>query len=241
MLGNGQNSTQQKIIMNKQRTLAKLTGYSLVLMALIAGFSLGFAYTKFIDPSQLEFAQRNLTENIQLYKFMLLGIVVVLLLEILVAWTIYLYFKNENQTLALLSCIFRIMYVFLFGIATYYLASNLGQLKNNTLIVKNYRMFQTIWSIGLIVFGIHLIMVGVLMKWYKLVPTILWYLTIIAGASYILVNILKTPSLQLAELSNTLNTILALPMALGELGFAIWLIVKGGKRLLEKETLNSIL
>jgi hypothetical protein len=133
------------------------------------------------------------------------------------------------------------MYVFLFGIATYYLASNLGQLQNNTLIIENYRTFQTIWSIGLIVFGIHLIMVGVLMKGHKLVPTILWYLAIIAGASYILVNILKTPSLQLTELSNTLNTILGLPMALGELGLAIWLIVKGGKRLLEKETLNSVL
>jgi hypothetical protein len=88
MLGNGQNLARQKITMNKQRILAKITGYALVLMAIIAGFSFGFAYTKFIDPSQLEFAQRNLTEHIQLYKFMLLGIVVVLLLDILVAWTI---------------------------------------------------------------------------------------------------------------------------------------------------------
>jgi hypothetical protein len=216
--------------MNKQRILAKITGYALVAMAIIAGFAFGFAFPKIYNPSQLDVVQRNLTDNIQLYKFMLLGIMVVLLLDILVAWTLYLYFKNEQKTLALLSGIFRMIYVLLFGTATYYLALNLGQSKDsNLLIIENYTTFQTIWSIGLIVFGSHLIMVGVLMKGHKLVPTILWCLTIIAGVSYILVNILKTPSLQLAELSNTLNTILALPMVLGELGLAVWLIWKGGK------------
>ncbi len=31
--------------------------------------------------------------------------------------------------------------------------------------------------------------------------------------------------------SNTLTNILVLPMALGELGLAVWLIIKGGKLL----------
>ena len=37
--------------MNKKRTLAKMTGYSLLLMAIIAGFAFGFAFPKVFDPT----------------------------------------------------------------------------------------------------------------------------------------------------------------------------------------------
>jgi len=67
------------------------------------------------------------------------------------------------------------------------------------------------------------------MKLHKLIPKILWYLTIVAGVSYIFVHLLKTTSPQLTELNNLINNILALPMTLGELGLAVWLIIKGGK------------
>ena len=216
--------------MIKKRTLAKQTGYSLVLMALIAGFSFGFVLPKFYNPSQLDFAHISLTENVQLYKFMLIGVLIVILLDTLISWTLYLYFKNDNKKLAILSCILRIIYTIIFSVAAYYLAKNIGQPnKENIIVIENYKLFQNIWSIGLIIFGIHLLIVGILMKLHKLIPRILWYLTIIAGASYILVHVLKTTSPQLAELTNSLNNILALPMALGELGLAIWLIIKGGK------------
>jgi hypothetical protein len=214
--------------MNKQRTIAKLTGYSLVLMALVAGFSFGFAFPKFFNATQLDLAQQNLTENLGLYKFMLLGILVVIILDVFVSWTLLQYFKNDNKKLAWLSFIFRIIYTLLFGIASFYLTKNLEQSIDNILVIDNYHSFEKIWGIGLIIFGIHLLFIGVLMKLHKFIPRILWYLTIIAGAAYILVHILKVFFPQLKELTGTLNNVLALPMALGELGLAVWLIVKGG-------------
>ena len=219
--------------MNRQRTIAKITGYSLVLMALIAGFSLGFAYTQFIDPSQLEFAQKNLTENLKLYKFMLVGILLVVILDILVSWTLFQYFKNDSKKLAMGSFIFRIFYSLILCIATYYLTINIGQ-TNDKIVLENYKLFEKVWSFGLIIFGIHMLIVGLLMKLHKLIPKVLWYLTIIAGASYILVHLLKTTLPQFTESTDTLNNILALPMALGELGLAVWLIIKGGKMNVQK-------
>lgn len=216
--------------MNRQRTIAKLTGYSLVLMALTAGFSFGFVFPKLFNVNQLDFAQKNLTENLELYKFMLLGILLVIILDILVSWTLFLYFKNDNKKLALLSLIFRIIYTLVFGIAAFYLTNNIGKtIDNNTIVLENYKSFEKIWGIGLVIFGIHLLFVGTLMKLHKLIPKFVWYLTIIAGASYILVHTLKTTLPNLTELTNNLNNILALPMALGELGLAVWLIIKGGK------------
>jgi hypothetical protein len=212
----------------KKRTFARLTGYSLIIMATAAGFSLGFVFPKIFNKSQLYFAQSTIAENGQLYVWMLIGLTVVLLLDLLVSYTLYEYFKNDNKKLALLSSIFRTMYALIFGIAIFFLSKNIGQ-SNNTLVIENYNLFQMIWSIGLIVFGIHLLIVGVLMKLHKVIPKILWSLMLIAGMSYILIHSLKTVSPQLTELSNTLNTILGLPMALSELCLAGWLIAKGGK------------
>ena len=215
--------------MNKQRAIAKLTGYSLVLMALGAGFSFGFAFLKFFDETQLALAQQNLTENLGLYKLMLLGILMVLLLDLLVSWALFQYFKNDSKNLALLSFIVRIIYTLIFGIASFSLLKNIDlSIDNNRIVIDNYLSFEKVWRIGLVIFGVHLLFIGVLMKLHKLIPKTLWYLTIIAGAAYILVHILKVFFPQFEELTRTLNNVLALPMALGELGLAVWLIVKGG-------------
>ena len=216
--------------MNEHRTLAKISGWALVLMAVIAGFSFGFAYPKMYSASQPDLAQSSLIENVQLYKLMLIGILLVILLDILVAWTLYLYFRKGNENLALLSFVLRIIYAAIFTAATYYLIRNIDQENlRNAIIIENYQLFQAIWSIGLIIFGFHLLVIGLLMKAHKLVPKALWYLTILAGVSYILVHLLKTTAPALSELTGTLETVLALPMAFGELGLAIWLIFKGGK------------
>ena len=214
--------------MNRQRINAIITGYSLILMAVVAGFSIGYAFPKFFNVNQLEITHSNLSENVQLYLSMLIGIVVIIILDILVSWTIYQFFKNDNQKIALMSFILRMIYVVIFGLATYFLFANLG-LKNNELLNSNYNSFQTIWFLGLIVFGLHLFAIGILMKIHKNIPKALWILTLIAGISYVLVHILKTTLPQLSEFTEILNNVLALPMALGELGLAIWMIIKGGK------------
>ena len=225
--------------MNSQRFIAKITGYALVIMALTAGFSFGYAYPKFFDINQFEFAQTNLTNNIELYMLMLFGILIIILLDILVSWTLYQYFKNDHNELALFSLIFRIIYTILFCIATYYLTLNLGS-TTNVIVLENYESFDKMWALGLIFFGIHLLIIGRLMKLHQLIPLILWCLTIFAGFSYIVVHSIKIFFSELNELTETLNVILAIPMALGELGLAVWLIVKG-KVIKFKEKPNNLL
>jgi Domain of unknown function (DUF4386) len=220
-------SKMNKMII-KKRTFAQLTGYSLIIMALSAGFSLGFVFPKIFIEGQLFGAQSNIAKNLNLYKWMLIGLGTVLLLDVLVSYTLYEYFRKDNKKLALWSGIFRIIYSIVFGIAIFYLSNNIGQL-DNAIVIENYNLFHKIWSIGLIVFGIHLLILGLLMRIHKLIPRILCYLMLIAGMSYILIHLLKTFFPRLITLSDSLNTILGLPMALAEIWLAIWLIAKGGK------------
>jgi hypothetical protein len=215
--------------MIKNRIFVKITGYSLLLMAIIAGFAFGFAFPKVFNPGQLDIVQSNLAGNLQLYKLMLLAILIVILLDTSVSWTLYMVFKDDNRKIALLSSILRIVYTVIFGIAAFYLTKNLHPTEtSNKIIINNFQLFQSIWSAGLIIFGIHLLLVGILMKLHTRIPKILWYLTLIAGVSYVVVHFLKLTLTQSYIVSN-LEMILALPMAIGELGLAVWLIIKGGK------------
>lgn len=221
--------------MNQNRINAKISGYALILMALTAGFAIGFVFPKVYTKDQLELLSKNFTENYGLYKQMLIGLLITFILDFLVSWTLYKFFKNVNNKIAIISFALRVIYTLIFGIAILYLIANLKQGIGNNSLLENYSSFEKIWTAGLIIFGGHLIAIGFLMKLHTKIPKVLWGLTIIAGISYAIVSLLKVLLPQLNEFTQTLNNILALPMALGEICLAIWLIIKGGK---QKETKN---
>lgn len=199
-------------------------------MAVVAGFSLGFAFPKLYDVNQTDLSEQNLTLNYGLYVLMLSGIALTILLDIFVAYTLYMFFKKDSKMLSLLSLLFRLLYSVIFAMAAYQLCKTIAHENvNNSLINSNYRSFQAIWSVGLILFGGHLITIGLLMNLHRKIPKLLWSLTLLAGFSYIVIHSLKITTQQASDLSRILENVLSLPMALGELGLAIWLLVKGGK------------
>lgn len=223
--------------MNKRR-LGIITGCALILMAIIAGYSLGYGFAAFNPTDQIDSLKENIISNQGLYRNMLIGLLVILILDLLVSYTLYEYFRDDNPKISVLSGGLRIIYTLVFGIAVYYLWKNLNinEVTNQT-ISYNLQLFKTIWSGGLIIFGFHILLIGILMKIHKRIPAILWYLALIAGVSYIIVHLLKLTSAN-PEVVSILEMVLAFPMAIGELGLAIWLLVKGGK---EKKYVNQTL
>lgn len=215
--------------MKNQRRIAIITGISLVLMAIFGIFSLGYAYTQFDNPEQSEFLKDIILANMGLYQSMLIGILIIIILDFIVSYTLYKYFENDNKKMSLLSGIIRVIYTLIFVIATYYLIknSNTNELTNQK-VISNYHKFQTIWNSGLVIFGFHIILIGWLMKLHHKIPKILWSITLLAGVSYMITSFLKVVSPD-SEFVETLIMILALPMTIGELGLAIWLWIKGGK------------
>ena len=215
--------------MKNQRRIAIITGISLVLMAIFGIFSLGYAYTQFDNPEQSEFLKDIILANMGLYQSMLIGILIIIILDFIVSYTLYKYFENDNKKMSLLSGIIRVIYTLIFVIATYYLTKNLNTNElTNQKVISNYQQFQTIWNSGLVIFGFHIILIGWLMKLHNKIPKILWSITLLAGVSYMVTSFLKVVSPD-SEFVETLIMVLALPMTIGELGLAIWLWIKGGK------------
>ncbi|MDR2232031.1 MAG: DUF4386 domain-containing protein [Tannerella sp.] len=207
------------------RTIAKITGWSLVAMAVIAGISLGYAYEEVFGA-----IQAGAVGDFMLFQVVLFGLLLTVILDFTVSFTLYRFFKNNNSVISLISMMLRIIYTLILIIAAFSLINSWDILNTDQIaVVANFERFMFIWTGGLIIFGFHLTLIGFLMKIHPGINKILWMLTIVAGVSYIIVHALKAVSLSSEQWVKSLEMILMLPMAAGELGLAIWLIVRGGK------------
>jgi len=96
-------------------------------------------------------------------------------------------------------------------------------------VISTLDSFETIWSVGLIIFGLHLLGLGYLSILNRQVPILFGYLLILAGLGYMAIHIsVNFTGLNEGVLS-MMEKILMAPMALGEILLAFWLIIRGGK------------
>jgi hypothetical protein len=89
--------------------------------------------------------------------------------------------------------------------------------------------FEATWSVSLIVFGIHIFLIGILALKSGYVPKIFGIVLIIAFAGYAIINTSKLLFPDYQDAMRTLEWIFLFPM-LGEVALGIWLLVKGVRR-----------
>ncbi len=210
------------------RRTALIAGWSLVAMALLAGFSYGYVFNRLFVPGKDFETTTNIHSNESLFIAGWLGFLLVLLLDIITALALHAFFRRVNRKLSKLTALLRLIYGGFLAYALYrllnvlFIATDFGGL-------TSVDAFQQIWSVGLIVFGCHLILLGCLAFASGFVPKIWSVLLFIAGVCYLFSNGLQQLWPGYEAIKSTVDSILSLPMIVGELGFAIWLVVRGGK------------
>ncbi len=168
------------------------------------------------------------------FKWAVLGWGVILICDLLVSWGVTRIYGSENRSLSILTAGLRYVYSAVLAAAIIFLvlaipASSESTSEANDSLAFYLNGFQTIWSFGLIIFGFHLMSLSRLVCQKQWLQRTLAILLFLAGIGYLLTNIgnLLVPSYP--EYKPTLEAIFMLPMVLGEVGWGIWLIVKGGK------------
>ncbi len=230
-----------------QRRSALIAGISLLLMAVIAGLTYGYLHGNLVAAVDAQTTFENLKTSKGLFYTEIFGWTVIFLLDALVAWSLYHFFKIANKGLAFISSSLRVIYTAFLGIAIYNLPQvmtiingQLGQIgMNNGMdeVMHHINSFEDIWSKSLILFGFHLTLLGFLAFKADYVPKIWGVLLVIAGFSYSYLHGMYAFFPQIKEHLIVIESILILPMMVGEIGFAFWLVVKGGK---QKQKVTSI-
>lgn len=216
--------TSKAILSSKMAAL--VAGWSLILMAVAAGLAVGFLRPQLFFPEQAEQSLVVLQNKPSLFSLETTLWGFILLLDVVVSWALWQLFKGSQAAGAAVVFSLRMIYSAILAFAIWQLIPMLcgaeGLSADEVLVQRGY--FDQIWSMGLIVFGFHLAALAYVARRDKRVPQVWAYLLYLAGFSYSLVHGLMLAGLGASDRVQTLEAVLALPMTIAELSFAIWLI-----------------
>lgn len=206
------------------RTAAIVAGISLLAMAVIAGLSNFAVIGNLTVTGDAEASAANLISSAVLFRLGALGLLIVTILDVLVAWGLYVVFRPVNPSISLLSAWLRVVFAAIFAVAINNLFGAVRAAPSDpaqTLFLLE--TFDRGWQAGLIFFGLHLGLVGVLIWRYGSLSWIFGVLLIIAGAGYVV-----------DALGTLLSPVYSLELSrftfVGELVLIFWLLIRGGKR-----------
>ncbi len=208
------------------KNIMTITGLSLLLMAIASIWAYGIVFTSLYVPGDALKTFTNIESNGLKFALGNAAWIVILLTDLVVAWGLYHTLKQKNSNLALTTLVLRLIY-------SVFLAVGIGYL-----ITKNLLGFLTVWHMGLIIFGLHLIILGLIRFLQGPAPAsaslkiqdIPWWISailILAGIGYLVVHGLNVFMPESAALAKTIEMIFILPMSISELLLAGWLIFKG--------------
>jgi hypothetical protein len=183
----------------------------------------------------------NILESEGLFRMGMVSFLVIFVVDVIVAWALYVLFKRVNEDVSLVTAWFRIVYTVFLGVAVifFYQALQLlsgseflnvfdaGQLEAQALLAAD--TFNSTWLVGLLVFGVHLILLGWLVV-KSTAPRLLGYVLIVAGLAYVADTLAHTVLANYVDYENVFLAIVAVPSVIAEGWMGLWLLVKGGKK-----------
>ncbi len=216
------------------RQAAIVAGVGLLIMAILAPFAEFFVRQSLIVPGDATKTANNIMADELLFRIAICSYIIVAILDVVVAWALYVFLKPVNKSLSLLAAWFRVVYAAIFAIillnfvialqllsgADYLTVFETDQLHAQMMLFLN--AFSYGWDIGLVIFGLHLFVLGYLVLKSGYIPKILGILLVIASFGYLIDSFGKL-------LSPNYNATIAMFTFIGEVLLILWLFFKGVK------------
>jgi len=194
---NSDNNTKKSadISLNKVELLA---GLGLLIMEIIAPIVYLHGLGNILVTGDATATANNIIASKGQFPIIICGFLVIAILDLVVAWSLYVLFKHVNKSISLLASWFRLAYAVILGIdllnlfiilqllsgASYLTSFDQDQL--NTLAMLFFYGFTYGWDIGLVFFGLHLLILGYLVYKSEYFPKFLGILVSIASSGYII-------------------------------------------------------
>lgn len=226
-------------------------GLTLRQAALIAGFGylLGpvtyaefSIYPKLVIPANIEQTVQNIATHRGLFAAAILCYLIEFIEDVVIAWALYVLLAPVNRAVSLLTAWFRLVYtvialvgmlnlVTVFRLVTtpdYLTVFGSAQLHAQAKLLLDSSRYD--WSLGLVLFGIHLVLLGYLIYRSGYIPRTLGILLVIDGVGWII------DSLQPYLYPNAHLRFLFITF-FGEVFLMLWLLIRGWK--IQEPVVNS--
>jgi hypothetical protein len=178
-----------------QRRVALATGFSLLLVALLAAFAQFGVLKTLIVPADATVTTANIAASLGLFQAAIAAFLIVAILDVVVAWGFFVLLRQVNKNVALVVGLLRIAYAAAFAFALINLV-DAGRLVDGATgtalqsaplqaqVAASVTSFDTVWHVALGIFGLHLVGLGALLFRFA-APLLLAALVVLAGAGYL--------------------------------------------------------
>lgn len=224
-----------------ERRAALIAGSGYLALFFLAIFANFFVRTGLIDPDDVTATYANISDSEGLFRAGLVAFLVVFVLDVAIAWALYLLFRRQRPEMSLLTAWFRLVYTVMLGVALIFFfvvlefVSGSSSIEAFDLAQREVQVsllldaFNFSWLIGLVAFGIHVILLGYLVLSTRVAPRALGVVLVIAGGAYIVDTMANALLASYDEYANAFLAMVALPAVIAELWFTFWLLLKAGK------------
>lgn len=230
-----------RIAETSRRQAALIAGAGYLIIFVLAIFANFVVRTGLIEADDPAVTASNIMDSEGLFRLGLVAFLIVFVVDVVIAWALYIFFRDLSQEYSLLSAWFRLVYTVFLGVAVifffvalqllsgadYLNAFDTDQLNTQTLVVLD--AFNYTWLVGLFAFGIHLILMGYLIVRSGWVTVLLGYVLMVAGAAYMADTLANALVANYDDVAGVFLVIVAVPSVIGELWLTIWLLARGGK------------
>jgi hypothetical protein len=234
IVADGPPRTAARIAGTSPRIAGRIAGWGILALALIAAFSEFYVRQRLVVPGDATATAANITANELLMRLGILGFVVVIILDVVVAVALHALFKPVNSSVSGLMALSRIVFATIFAVAVANLitalhlvsaASYLAALPADQLhaqMMLSLNAFSSTWSVGLAFFGIHLSLAGYLAYRSGYMPKALGIILVIAGLGYAADSFI-------GFVVPDYEAIAALFTFVGEVALFLWLLIRSAK------------
>jgi hypothetical protein len=227
--------------MNSNKKTARVAGL-LYLIIIIAGiFAEFFVRQSLIVPGDATATADNIMASEELFRVGIASDLIMIICDVALALTFYVLLKPVSNSLSLLAAFFRLAQAAILGInllnlffvlqllsgASYLAVFGADQLHALVLLFLDGHSIG--YSIGLVLFGLSLFVLGYLVFKSGYFPRILGVLLIVASLGYLIDSFASFLLPNYENYEAIFALVVFLPAFVGELSMCLWLLVKGVK------------
>jgi hypothetical protein len=224
------------------RTAALWAGLGYAALFALAIFANFVVLTRLVDPGDPAATVDAIAADASLFRLGVVAFAAVFVIDIVVAWALYVIFRPAGARRSLLAAWFRLGYTVLLGAAVTFLylalqlatgaggTGGLDEASREALTMLALDAFDVTWLVGLVAFGAHLVLVGRMILLSGLAPRLLGAVLAIAGSAYVLDTLAHLVLADYARYADVFLAIVAVPSVVAELWFTLWLLTKARRQ-----------
>jgi hypothetical protein len=225
--------------MNPVKKIARLAGLGYLLIFICGFYANFYVLEALLVPGDAAATYAQVRDNLPQFRLGIVAFLIMIVMDVLMAYPLYRLLKPVNASLALFSAWLRIVNGAIFAVA---IASLFDVLQINSMapylivheesvlqaqLMIHLSTFNYTWLIGLVFFGLHLLVLGYLILKAGYLPKVLGFLIALAGVAYLVDSFAQFLLEDYSHYKSIFEMIVIIPSVVGELSFTLWLLIKG--------------